>query len=124
MEPMPECKCLRCGHVWTPKTSKPKCCGSCKSALWKKKRVKPRRSLTTAQKAKLSEARKGDVTVDPVTLTNARIASGLSQEMVAKKFEVNRSTVSRWEQGKYVPPLETIFKLLKLYMADMGFIKK
>lgn len=34
-------KCLRCGHEWqTRKTTKPKVCSRCKSAVWNKPRVK------------------------------------------------------------------------------------
>jgi len=32
-------KCIRCNHVWLPKTDrKPKCCASCKSTYWDKER--------------------------------------------------------------------------------------
>jgi len=31
-----ECKCERCGHVWTARTDKPKACPACKSYAWQK----------------------------------------------------------------------------------------
>ncbi len=33
-----QCKCLRCGAAWTPRTEKPVQCPRCKSVLWNKKR--------------------------------------------------------------------------------------
>jgi len=38
MVKLPRCKCLRCGHVWTPrKDGLPRFCGRCKSPHWNQK---------------------------------------------------------------------------------------
>ena len=36
-------------------------------------------------------------------LAKSRHAAGLSQDRMASKFEVNRATISQWEQGVRVP---------------------
>jgi transcriptional regulator with XRE-family HTH domain len=64
------------------------------------------------------------ISVDGEALTVARMKAELSLEDVAKRLNRNRSTVSRWEQGLQVPQAEDILKMLSLYQADSGIIKK
>ena len=49
-----------------------------------------------------------------LSLKAARINSGLTQKCVAKRLNVNVSTISNWEQGKTYP---TANKLAQNYSA-------
>jgi len=40
---LPVCKCLRCGHSWTPRVAEPRWCPACNSPYWNR----PRRSSST-----------------------------------------------------------------------------
>ena len=46
-----------------------------------------------------------------MTLKEARIASGLRQQELARRVNVTQSAVARWESGKY-PPLKKYHKPL------------
>lgn len=48
-------------------------------------------------------------------LKNARQNSGYSQETVARKLNISRQAVSRWETGKAYPDLHSLTILSKLY---------
>lgn len=49
-----------------------------------------------------------------VSLTTARTFHRLSQEELAKKLNVSRQTVGRWEQGKCSPDYQTFRKIQKI----------
>ena len=50
-----------------------------------------------------------------MTLRDIRKEAGLRQEDVAKKLDVDQSTVSFWESGRYKPSRKYHKKLAKLY---------
>lgn len=50
-----------------------------------------------------------------MTLKERREARGLTQTDVAKKLNVDQSSVSHWEQGKYAPVRKYRKALAKLY---------
>ena len=56
------------------------------------------------------------LTVDGAALTKARIRNGLIGEEVAERIGggLNKSTVSRWEQGLIQPSPERLFALVDL----------
>lgn len=62
------------------------------------------------------------LTVDGKSLTEARIAANLSMDAAAVLIGCNKSSVSRWEQGKLVPSVQRMFSLAKIY-GTQGFIK-
>lgn len=62
--------------------------------------------------------------IDGSTLTDARIASGLSLDEVAAAIKVNKGTLSRWERSLFVPPAEKVLEMMVLYKADNGIVKK
>jgi len=57
------------------------------------------------------------LTVDGAALTKARMKSNLSLEKVVQRFGegMNKSTVSRWEQGVLNPSPERLWKLVELF---------
>lgn len=65
-------------------------------------------------------------TVDGKKLSDARIAANMSMEDVAKALSgcnvtVNKSSVSRWEQGRLAPSEERIFKMAEMF-GTMAFV--
>lgn len=62
-------------------------------------------------------ARPGRVKIDPVRLSNARLAREMSLEEVAEALGdgCNKSSVSRWEQGVLNPSKDRVHKLVDLY---------
>jgi len=57
-------------------------------------------------------------------LKNCRLAAGLTQKYVAKKFRWTSSQyVSNWERGLSSPPLRRLKKLCKLINADPKKLK-
>lgn len=50
-----------------------------------------------------------------MSLRDVRKKSGLRQEDVAKKLDVDQSTVSFWESGRFKPSRKYRKKLAKLY---------
>ena len=50
-------------------------------------------------------------------LIAARKAKGYTQEQLAEKLSVSRTTISRWESGKMMPDIDTI----KLLSKEMDF---
>lgn len=55
------------------------------------------------------------LTVNGEALTKARIAAKLPVEKAAAAIGVNPGYISKWEQGKLIPSLERILKLVDLY---------
>ena len=45
-------------------------------------------------------SKKGGAFMSKITLTAARVNSGLTQEEIAEKMGVSRSTIIAWENGK------------------------
>lgn len=48
-------------------------------------------------------------------LIRYRLATGLTQEQVARELDVTSMSVSRWERGISVPPFKTREQLAALY---------
>jgi transcriptional regulator with XRE-family HTH domain len=53
------------------------------------------------------------------TLKNLRKDAGLSQDELAQKLYVSHQAISRWEQGKSLPQLETLLALKDLYNVSI-----
>lgn len=50
-----------------------------------------------------------------MTLASARVNAGLTQEQASKEIGVARLTLSNWETGKTVPPLNKIDTICEVY---------
>ena len=50
-----------------------------------------------------------------VTLKAARVNSGLSQAEAAKKLDISKSTLQKWEAGQFFPDARNIEKIERLY---------
>lgn len=48
-------------------------------------------------------------------LASARLAKGLTQDDIAKRFSINKGTVSAWETGRGDPGVYRLRELAKLY---------
>ena len=44
-------------------------------------------------------------------LRELRVKKGYTQEYVARKFNVTRQTISKWENNKTTPDIETLKKI-------------
>lgn len=53
-------------------------------------------------------------------LTDLRKEQGLTQEALGEKIGVTNKTVSRWENGNYLPPVEMLQELSKLYAVSIN----
>ncbi len=58
------------------------------------------------------------LTVDGYELTQARIGKRMDQETIAQRVGVNKSTISRWEQGLTRPSQDKVFELVDLLGTD------
>lgn len=57
-------------------------------------------------------------------LKEARIASGLTQEIVAEKINVSRQTISNWENEKTYPDIFSIIQLSDIYSVSLDDLLK
>lgn len=55
-------------------------------------------------------------------ILNLRIEKGLTQEKMAKIFNVGLSTVSMWEQGKRTPRPKTLQEICDYFNVDMDYL--
>ncbi len=55
-------------------------------------------------------------------LAELRKEQGLTQETLGEKLGVTNKTVSRWENGNYLPPVEMLQELSKLYSVNINEI--
>ena len=55
-------------------------------------------------------------------LAELRKEQGLTQEALGEKLGVTNKTVSRWENGNYLPPVEMLQELSKLYSVSINEI--
>jgi len=53
-------------------------------------------------------------------LTELRKEQGLTQEALGEKIGVTNKTISRWENGNYLPPVEMLQELSKLYAVSIN----
>ena len=49
-----------------------------------------------------------------------RKEQGLTQEALGEKLGVTNKTISRWENGNYLPPVEMLQELSKLYAVSIN----
>lgn len=57
-------------------------------------------------------------------LKDARVHSGLTQEVVAEKINVSRQTISNWENEKSYPDIISIIELSNLYCISLDDLLK
>ncbi len=50
---------------------------------------------------------------------SARIAAGLSQNDVAAKLGINRTTISKWESGQAKPRADLLLRIAKTYKCTL-----
>ena len=59
------------------------------------------------------------ITMDTVKigkfLSELRREQELTQEQLAEKLGTSNKTISRWENGNYMPPVEMLMELSKFY---------
>ena len=53
-------------------------------------------------------------------LATLRKEQNLTQEALGEKLGVTNKTVSRWENGNYLPPVEMLQELSKLYAVSIN----
>lgn len=53
-------------------------------------------------------------------LAELRKELGLTQEQLGEKIGVTNKTISRWETGTYLPPVEMLLELSKLYDVSIN----
>ena len=53
-------------------------------------------------------------------LAELRKEQGLTQEALGEKLGVTNKTVSRWENGNYLPPVEMLQELSRLYNVSIN----
>lgn len=51
-------------------------------------------------------------------IARARRSAGLSQEALARRFEVSKNTVARWEGDVHPPSLETVRMIAEVCGVD------
>lgn len=54
-------------------------------------------------------------------LRRARKAKKLTQEDVAQRLGIDYSTISKWENGRSAPSMETLVQLAEMYERPVGF---
>ena len=57
-------------------------------------------------------------------LKDARVHSGLTQEVVAEKINVSRQTISNWENEKSYPDIISVIELSNLYCISLDDLLK
>ena len=53
-------------------------------------------------------------------LQKLRKEQGLTQEQLGEKLHISGKTISRWETGTYMPPVEMLLALSELYGVSMN----
>jgi len=53
-------------------------------------------------------------------LQSLRRERGLTQELLGERLGVTGKTISRWETGSYLPPVEMLLALSELYQVSMN----
>lgn len=61
-----------------------------------------------------------DMTKMGAFLQTLRKEQGLTQEQLGEKLHVSGKTISRWETGAYMPPVEMLLSLSELYGVSMN----
>jgi DNA-binding XRE family transcriptional regulator len=55
-----------------------------------------------------------------LALVKARIENGLSQREMAQRLGVKQSALARWEAGRIMPTLDTLFRVAKALDLDFA----
>jgi len=55
-------------------------------------------------------------------LINARKRKGLTQSELGKQVDVEKTTVSNWENYRSVPPMERAFKVARILEEDVDYL--
>ena len=55
-------------------------------------------------------------------IAELRKAKGFSQEELAQQLHVSRQSISRWETGTYMPPVEMLLAMSELYGVNINEI--
>lgn len=55
-------------------------------------------------------------------LRNKRVNSKLTQEEVAKKLDISRTTYAGYEKGHHEPDIETLIKIANLFETSIDFL--
>ena len=63
-----------------------------------------------------------DVQKIGIFLADLRKGKGWTQEQVGQQLGVTNKTVSRWENGNYMPPVDVLLELSKLYGISINEI--
>ena len=61
-----------------------------------------------------------DMTRMGAFLQELRREQGLTQEQLGEKLHISGKTISRWETGTYMPPVEMLLALSELYGVSMN----
>ncbi|MBQ2952224.1 MAG: helix-turn-helix transcriptional regulator [Clostridia bacterium] len=61
-----------------------------------------------------------DMTKMGAFLQELRREQGLTQEQLGERLHVSSKTISRWETGAYMPPVEMLLALSELYGVSMN----
>lgn len=61
-----------------------------------------------------------DMTKMGTFLQTLRREHGLTQEQLGQKLHISSKTISRWETGTYMPPVEMLLALSELYGVSMN----
>lgn len=61
-----------------------------------------------------------DMTRMGAFLQELRKEQGLTQEQLGEKLHISGKTISRWETGTYMPPVEMLLALSELYGVSMN----
>jgi DNA-binding XRE family transcriptional regulator len=53
--------------------------------------------------------------MEKIKLKALRVNAGLTQEQVAEKLSICKSTVMKWEKGESYPPINKVYEMCELY---------
>ena len=57
-----------------------------------------------------------------ISLAAARVNAGLTQQDVAKRMKISKSTLINWEKGKVIPSFASLEELSRLYNIPSDYI--
>lgn len=54
-------------------------------------------------------------------LKEARLEASMTQDQLAKALDVSKSTISMWENGNRIPPIDVVFPLARALKKSPGY---